>query len=265
MEPQTPAARPDAEITRLLSRLAQRPTPAVVWYGSDGGRVELSGRVSENWVAKTANLLVDDLGMMPGDRVVLDPAVHWRTLVLAAAAWRVGACVVLPDASAVDHAQVSTVLDRTGAAPDALPRTDGSAAAAEAQADDRLILAYPALAMRLPDEAGLEDGDIDYCAEIRSHGDHWSGASRPSPADPALEDGEGTLSFAELQEAASARAADLPQTPVVHLDIAGWDRGGLTMLLAVWAAEGAAVLSDRSDAQALQRDLAAERVGLTAS
>lgn len=261
MDDRTDARRPDAEIAGLLSRLAQRPTPAVIWYGSDGGRVELSGRVSENWIAKTANLLVDDLGLMPGDRVVLDPALHWRTLVLAAAAWRTGACVVLDPQD--DDARLSALLDRTGAAAEALPRPRGSAAAAEAQAEDRLILAYPALAMRLPDDSVLEPGDIDYCAEIRSHGDRWSGAARPSAAAAALETGSGALSFAELREQAEARAAELGAAPVVHLDAPGLDRDALVGLLAIWAAEGTAVLSDRPRDEALQRDLAAERVGLT--
>lgn len=261
MHDRTDARRPDAEITGLLTRLAQRPTPAVVWYGSDGGRVELSGRVSENWIAKTANLLVDDLALMPGDRVVLDPSLHWRTLVLAAAVWRTGACVVLEPQHG--EARLSALLDRTGATAEALPQPPGSAAAAEAEAEDRLILAYPALAMRLPDDAALEPGDIDYCAEIRSHGDRWSGASRPAAADPALVTGGSTLSFAELREQAEARAADLGEAPVVHLDAEQWDREALVGLLAIWAAEGTAVLSDRPRDAALQRDLTAERVNLT--
>ncbi|WP_144791528.1 TIGR03089 family protein [Kocuria palustris] len=263
MEPTSPAPRTETEITRLLSRLAERPTPAVVWYGADGGRVELSGRVLENWIAKTANLLVDDLGMMPGDRLVLDPAVHWRTLVLAAATWRIGAVLALPGAATTGQAQVTAVLDRTGAGPEARPRPEGSAEAAGIEADDRLVLAYPGLALRLPEAEAASDGDIDYCAEIRAHGDHWPGAVRPRPADAALEDAAGALDFAGLQEAAADRAAELPQAPVVHLDIDGWDRGSLVGLLAVWAAGGAAVLSDRPGSEALQRDLAAERVHLT--
>ena len=261
MDDRTDARRPDAEITGLLTRLAQRPTPAVVWYGSDGGRVELSGRVSENWIAKTANLLVDDLGLMPGDRVVLDPALHWRTLVLAAAAWRTGACVVLEPTDG--DVRLSALLDRTGAAADALPSPEGSAAAAVAEAEDRLILAYPALAMRLPDDSVLEPGGIDYCAEIRSHGDRWSGTARPADADAALKTSDGALSFAELRDQAEARAAELGSAPVVHVAVDGWDRDALVGLLAIWAAEGTAVLSDRPRDEALQRDLAAERVGLT--
>ena len=109
----------------------------------------------------------------------------------------------------------------------------------------------------------LEPGDIDYCAEIRSHGDRWSGAARPSAAAAALETGSSALSFAELREQAEARAAGLSAAPVMHLDAPGWDRDALVGLLAIWAAEGTAVLSDHPRDEALQRDLAAERVGLT--
>ena len=62
---------------------------------------------------------------------------------------------------------------------------------------------------------------------------------------------------------AEARAAGLSAAPVMHLDAPGWDRDALVGLLAIWAAEGTAVLSDHPRDEALQRDLAAERVGLT--
>ena len=46
-------------------------------------RVELSARVLENWVAKTANLLVEELDVEVGDPVLLALPAHWRTV-----AWR---------------------------------------------------------------------------------------------------------------------------------------------------------------------------------
>ena len=36
-----------------------------------GGGTELSGRVLENWVAKTANLLVEELDAAPGSTIAL--------------------------------------------------------------------------------------------------------------------------------------------------------------------------------------------------
>ena len=45
----------------------------------------------ENWVAKTANYLVDELDAEPGTVVDLDLPLHWRSLVWLLATWAVGA------------------------------------------------------------------------------------------------------------------------------------------------------------------------------
>jgi uncharacterized protein (TIGR03089 family) len=71
--------------------------PFITWYDDHRDeRIELSYRTFGNWVAKTANLLVDELGAGPGDRAgVLDG--HWQVPVLVAACWRAGVCVVALD------------------------------------------------------------------------------------------------------------------------------------------------------------------------
>ena len=82
---------------RLTGRFGDKPF--CTWYDDDRDeRVELSYRTFGNWVAKTANLLVDELGAAPGDRVgVL--ADHWQVPVLLTACWRAGLCVVRLDPS----------------------------------------------------------------------------------------------------------------------------------------------------------------------
>jgi uncharacterized protein (TIGR03089 family) len=68
--------------------------PFITWYDDHRDeRIELSYKTFGNWVAKTANLLVDELGAGPGDRagVLAD---HWQTPVIVAACWRAGICVV---------------------------------------------------------------------------------------------------------------------------------------------------------------------------
>ena len=63
----------------LLARLTADPgRPRLTWYGDDGERVELSGHVLDNWVTKTANLLVEEYQAGPLTRVLLDLPVHWR-------------------------------------------------------------------------------------------------------------------------------------------------------------------------------------------
>jgi uncharacterized protein (TIGR03089 family) len=56
--------------------------------------VELSVVTFANWVAKTANLLVDGLGAQPGQRVALDLPVHWQGAVWHAACWAAGLVTV---------------------------------------------------------------------------------------------------------------------------------------------------------------------------
>jgi uncharacterized protein (TIGR03089 family) len=68
--------------------------PYVTFYDdARGERVELSARTFENWTAKTANLLAEELGVEPGDRVASALGGHWQALVVAFACWRLGACL----------------------------------------------------------------------------------------------------------------------------------------------------------------------------
>jgi uncharacterized protein (TIGR03089 family) len=82
---------------RLTGRYGDKPF--CTWYDDRrDGRVELSYRTFGNWVAKTANLLVDELGAERGDQVgVL--AEHWQVPVLLAACWRAGLGVASLDRS----------------------------------------------------------------------------------------------------------------------------------------------------------------------
>ena len=51
-----------SDVPALLQQLLADPgRPRLTWYGPDAERVELSGKVLLNWVAKTANLLTDEL------------------------------------------------------------------------------------------------------------------------------------------------------------------------------------------------------------
>jgi uncharacterized protein (TIGR03089 family) len=75
--------------------------PFLTWYDDDRDqRVELSFKTFDNWVAKVANLLVDEFDAGPGDRVAVALAGHWQTAVVLAACWRAGAGVVAVDPGA---------------------------------------------------------------------------------------------------------------------------------------------------------------------
>jgi uncharacterized protein (TIGR03089 family) len=72
--------------------------PFVTWYDDHRDeRVELSYKTFDNWVAKTANLLVDELGAEPGDRVGALVDDHWQAPIVLAACWRAGVGVVVLD------------------------------------------------------------------------------------------------------------------------------------------------------------------------
>jgi len=76
-------------------RSGHATSPRLTWYGPDSERVELSGRVLDNWVAKTSNLLQDELDAEPGMRLNLDLPAHWKSMIWALAAWLLGMETVL--------------------------------------------------------------------------------------------------------------------------------------------------------------------------
>ncbi|MEJ5914092.1 TIGR03089 family protein [Pseudokineococcus sp. 1T1Z-3] len=88
-----PAVERARHVPALLDALSESDggRPRVTWYGAGGERVELSARVLANWVAKSADLLVDECDVEPGDVVALALPPSWRTVVLALAAWSAGA------------------------------------------------------------------------------------------------------------------------------------------------------------------------------
>ena len=97
-----------ADVEALFTTLGASPTPAVVWYGPGGERTELSGRVLENWVAKTANLLVEELDTAPGSTIALRAPAHWRSLAMGLAAVRTG-LVQLPRTDGAREAEAVPV------------------------------------------------------------------------------------------------------------------------------------------------------------
>jgi uncharacterized protein (TIGR03089 family) len=134
--------------------------PRLTWYGAGGERVELSAKVLDNWVAKTANLLVDELDAGSSSTVAVRLPVHWRAAVWLLAAWSCGAATV------DDPAAADVVVT---ASPQSLPPVRGEVVA----------VALPALAPTFG--AGLPDGVLDGNAEVRTRGDVFLPYSPPDP------------------------------------------------------------------------------------
>lgn len=83
-------------LDRLLAgALRADPSGPFLTYYDDatGERVELSLTSVENWVAKTANLLVDELDLEPGETVTVELPPHWQTAVIQLAVAAAGGVV----------------------------------------------------------------------------------------------------------------------------------------------------------------------------
>ena len=87
--------------------LAQGPSRPFLTYYDDhtGERVELSYATTDNWVAKTANLIQDELALAPGDEVAILLPTHWQTPIWLLACWAAGVTAsVGEDPAAVERA-----------------------------------------------------------------------------------------------------------------------------------------------------------------
>lgn len=130
------------DFPQLLELLAGRPQPAVVCYrpnaadgaavsgaggGPEGGpdstepdstepeRVELSGRVLQNWAVKLIGLFTEELEEIfdpaePAPRVLVDSAPHWKSAAVVLAASSLGAQVVTAAGAADSSGPASLVV-----------------------------------------------------------------------------------------------------------------------------------------------------------
>jgi uncharacterized protein (TIGR03089 family) len=136
--------------------------------------VELSGATTANWVAKSANLLVDGFGAPT--RVGLLLPLHWQTVALLLASVATGATVVVADEpAALEGCEVAFVA------------ADQAQAALEAGVDEVLALSCTPFGTRL---AQVPAGTVDYAADVPTYADHWGG---PVPSRLDVETGAGVL------------------------------------------------------------------------
>ncbi|GGG43065.1 hypothetical protein GCM10011374_01820 [Kocuria dechangensis] len=233
-------------VPRLVDTLRRSSRPALLWYGADGERVELSGRVLDNWAAKTANLCVDELDLGSGDLVVLGDEVHWRALAVTLGAWTAGAAVRPSDprGTTADGDVVVALVDAEGGLPPLLAHPPAGARA--------VVVDRPALSLGL--RGGAPDDAVDYCAEVRSHADVYSGLEEPVADGPALPDPDvgQEITHARLLpralEEAAGREEQWGTAAAVHVPGRQVDPRFLLRVLAVLASGRAVVLTDRDTA-----------------
>ncbi len=211
-------------------------SPRLSWYGPDSERVEFSGRVLENWVAKTANYLVDELDAEPGTVVAVALPLHWRSLVWLLATWAVGATAVTGPVPA--GADIVATAD---------PAAARERVAQAAPAPLLVAVALPALQMRWLGE--LPPHTLDYSGDVRAHADVFFADDEPAPGDVAWSHDALTVRYDQLLAAGEVRIAgtaqQLPAGPQrVLLQVRdGWD-AVVPAALKIWAAGGSVVLLD---------------------
>jgi uncharacterized protein (TIGR03089 family) len=164
-------------------------SPAFTFYDdATGERTELSGATLGNWVAKTANMLVDDCHLEPGQWASVGLPPHWQTAAVLLGCWTAGVAVT----AAPDPADVAFV--------------DLTRAAQTWPATDRYVLGLHPLALPLPT---VPDGHLDFTTEVRAHGDYFFPAGPIPPQTAAWRAGNGDVAQVDLVAQAADRAAAL--------------------------------------------------------
>lgn len=233
-------------IPRAFSESVRRDptTPLLTWYDdATGDRTELSGATLDNWVSKTANLLVDGLGLGAGDTAAVLLPPHWQT-----------AAIVL----GVSSAGLSAVFPGRPGPVDALFTAGDST---DWPAADRFITGLLPLAMPMRE---VPPGFVDYVTEVRNYGDHFRGAP-VSPDDRALA-GPVELSHLAVMRTATERAAELGITAGdrVLIDTRAYPEPG-DWLFAPLAVGASVVLCANLDQAKLDARATAEKVTVVLS
>jgi uncharacterized protein (TIGR03089 family) len=239
----------DTTIPALLAAALRRDptTPLLTWYDdASGDRTELSGATLDNWVAKTANLLIDGAGLGPGDTVAVLLPPHWQTAAVLLGAAAAGLAVDVGDDPQPVEALFTT--------PE---RTE---AAAAWTTGDRYATGLLPLAMPLRQ---VPPGFVDYPTEVRNHGDHFRPGQTVAPDDRAIA-GPIELSHRAVVAEATDRAAELGIKPGdrvlidarTHPDPVDW-------LLAPLAAGASIVLCGDLDPAVVGKRVSAEHVTVT--
>jgi uncharacterized protein (TIGR03089 family) len=208
-------------------------------------RVELSYTTFDNWVAKTANMIVEELAARPGQRVALLLPTHWQTAVWYAACWTAGV-VAAPgaDPSGADHVVT---------APDGLQR-------ALACPGEKVVALRP---FSGPTAGRLPSGVLDYAAEVPAYPDQFAPYAVVGDDDPALDQDSTVLTGAQVVDLAKRAAAEWGLSDADRVLTAGdlGRRDGLLAgLLAPMAVGASVVLCRNLDAAAVDRRVQAERV-----
>lgn len=220
--------------------------PRVTFYEdtpgpTQGERIELSGKVVNNWISKAGNALQDEYDLGPGSVVRLALPPHWRALYWAFAVWSIGGTVDCAD----------------DGAPDLLICDDPDLAATLDPPADVVLVTLAALARVHP--GTVPAGVMDEARELATYGDQFSARADPAPDDVALISGRGHTAYKSV-----VPQRDWPTGSRVSLS--GDLADVLESTLAAWAVDGSVVLARRGqivESEDRPERLASEGVTLT--
>jgi uncharacterized protein (TIGR03089 family) len=212
----TPPGTFPGALSALLRRAPARPL--VTFYDdATGERVELSVATYANWVAKTAGLLQDEVGLDRGAVVLVDLPTHWLGPVWLGAAWSLGLAVT-------DAASLAAEADLVVCGPDGV-------ATHAANADRVPVVALSLRPLGGPFTEALPGGVTDYGAVVPGQPDSFAPYDPPGPDDPAWRDRGGTTPQGRLIEDAAATGVVSPGGRLLT-DANPCSRGGAVSLVA---------------------------------
>jgi hypothetical protein len=247
----------------LAVTITADPTrPLLTWYDdASGDRTELSGATLANWVAKTANLVVDGAGAAAGDHAEVFLPPHWQTAAVLLGCWSAGLTVRgigigIAEAKPTGADPTTAGAGSTGAGAAVRPvdpiaevlfaATETLPAIGGQPAGERYLLSLAPMAMPARE---VPAGWVDYITEVRGHGDHFTPYPAVDQQDAQLA-AHATRRFAALGISPGARVlVDVDR----HPDPVDW-------LLAPLAAEASVVLCRNLDRRLLDGRTHSEKV-----
>lgn len=142
--------------------------PLVTFYDdATGERVELSVTTYANWVAKTAGVLQDELGLERGDTVLVDLPTHWLAPVWLGACWITGLAVTTDPGAEPDLVVCG---------PERVERYAGGSCP---------VVALSLLPMGRRFAESLPEGVVDFGVVVWGQPDCFVSYDPPTPADAA--------------------------------------------------------------------------------
>lgn len=212
--------------------------PLITHYDdAEDTRVELSVATMRNWAAKTANWLVDELDVEPGDRVAVLLPAHWQTAAVFLGAWWCGAEVVT-----------------TGDAKVAFIPPGATAPGADFTA----IASLDPMGRDL--RGDVPPGTLDYIGDARLFGDDYASSV---PGDTPCFLG---ATVDEVTEKAVSHAETLGIASGTRvLSTLDWPAGAMEGLVTVLAAGASLVQVTNADSEKLRKHAETERTSVVLS